>query len=171
MNEEEIQVVARLPDLMDADRASRIFQQRDLQQVHHAGVHISKPVAQLIAHIAVILLGLDLCDSAIDVDAGLLSMDIGLGDVSVDQQVDLYLGLCRDNPLALLYLFFQHGAEQLIPHRIHMPVLLRTQHVSGATDLQIAHRDLKAGTKLGKITQGDQTFLRHLAKHLVALIH
>ena len=49
-------------------------------------------------------------------------------------------------------------------------MLLRPQQITGTTDLQITHRDLKPGAQLCKITNRLQTFFCDLAQSTITFI-
>ena len=52
-----------------------------------------------------------------------------------------------------------------------MSMLLRPQQITGTTDLQITHRDLKPGAQLCKITNRLQTFFCDLAQSTITFIN
>ena len=51
-----------------------------------------------------------------------------------------------------------------------MTGLLRAQQIACATDLQVTHCDLEAGTKLGKIPDGGKTLFGNLGQRFVRTI-
>ena len=68
-------------------------------------------------------------------------------------------------------LFLPHGlGEQpqihLVPHRLHMAVLLGAQQVARAPDLHIPHGDFEAGAEFGEFPDSLQPLGGHVGEHL-----
>ena len=66
------------------------------------------------------------------------------------------------DPLRFLDRFIQHLAVQIVTDRFHMPVLLGSEQISRATDLQIPHRDLKPASEFRKFLDRRKTLFRDL---------
>ncbi len=52
-----------------------------------------------------------------------------------------------------------------------MPVLLCPQQVSGSTDFQIPHGDLKSASQVGKLPNRMETLLSHFFEHFISPVH
>ena len=66
--------------------------------------------------------------------------------------------------------FVEHTAVELVADDVHLPVLFRTEQISGATHLEIFQRDLDTGSELGKITDRGESFFRIFIQDFFRLI-
>src|SRR3954470_7636026 len=103
-------------------------------------------------------------DAAVHVDLRLLVRDVVGGDVRVDVDVEAHgLGLVlgrRAIPGADRLV--EHAHVQLEPERRDVAGLLVAEEVAGAADLEVAHRDLEAGTELGVVAERAEALRRLL---------
>src|SRR4051794_6979612 len=107
-------------------------------------------------------------DAAVDVDLRLLVGDVVGGHVRVDVDVEahgLRLLLARE-PLALprAHGLVEHRHVELEAERRDMPGLLVAEQVARPADLEVAHRDLEAGAKLGVVAQRAEALRRLLGQ-------
>ncbi len=143
------------------------------QQILHLPGQLSKAVRQLILHVHVILIILYSRDPLIGIQLLSLVGNIAIGNECIDGTFHLGIEAVLFGQLALLlpHRHVQKLAVELVTHRLHVAVLLRTQHISGAPDLQIPHGDADAGAELGEFPDGLQPLLRFLGEELAPPIH
>ena len=67
--------------------------------------------------------------------------------------------------------FIQHLAIQIVSYSLHMSMLRFSQEITGSTDLQIPHGNLKSTSQFCKFTNGRKSLLCHFLEHLIAFIH
>ncbi len=146
--------------------------QRDAQQIFRRLGYLPETVQQLFPHVVAFLFILDPRDPLIDVQLLHLIDDVRGRDIGVRLQIDTRIEIFdRGNPLEILHRLIQHLAVQIIPYRLHVAVLLCAKQISRSPDLQVAHGNLKAATKLRKLLDRSQSFLRDLLEHFVSFIH
>ena len=118
--------------------------------------HVAETVRKLVLHLLHVLRAGNRSDALVHVQLLNLVADVGRGNIRVQLRIDLRLKIL---PLGLVTLhgadgFVEHLAIQIVSDAGNLAVLLRTEEISRAADLQVAKRNLVAGAELGVIADG-----------------
>src|SRR3954447_2870977 len=124
----------------------------DREEVLHGLRQRAVPIFERRLQLAQLVLRLRKRESPVHVDAQRLGSDVLLRHERIDARVDAD-GPRRD---AVLALQFRHGFVQqldveLEADRRDVAGLLGAEQLTGAADLEVAHRDREAGTELGVV--------------------
>ena len=134
----------------------------------------------LVGHraVAVLPLGPDVVDLGLGGDRGqapvglepqLLLLDVGLGQVGVERQVELDLGrLAHLLALQLGHDLADHLAVQVVADRGDVARLAGAEQVAGAPDLEVAHGDLEPRAQLGGLADGLEPLVGLFGQRAVA---
>ena len=118
--------------------------QRHPEQIVHGLGNLPEPVKQFLLHIFTFRLGFNACHPFINIQLLVFIHNIRRRNIGI--HIQLY-GRIK----SLFHIFSLQPAHRLVEHltikvisyRRHMPVLLFSEKVARATDLQIPHGDLE----------------------------